>query len=118
VTPGTLWLAATTTTTAPQAHPFVIHFPLKWVVVIVVLGLISSALGAAERRDRYRNGYLKSDGWKRRRKRALARAGYRCQRCGARGRLDVHHLTYKRRGRERDADLQVLCRSCHQAHHR
>lgn len=49
---------------------------------------------------------------------ALWLAGYRCQRCTAAGRLEVHHRTYRRFGRELLADVQVLCWSCHRKKHR
>ena len=42
------------------------------------------------------------------------RAGGCCERCGERTRrLEVHHLTYERFGRELLADLQALCKPCH-----
>ena len=48
----------------------------------------------------------------------LSIAGYRCEQCGARDRLDVHHLTYDRfGGDERMSDLRVLCRPCHNKAH-
>jgi 5-methylcytosine-specific restriction endonuclease McrA len=56
---------------------------------------------------------LSSPGWRRLRRRAIRRAGRRCQRCGARGPLDVHHLTYRRLGRERPGDLLAVCERCH-----
>jgi len=61
--------------------------------------------------------YLRSNHWDHTRRRALLRAGHRCQQCEARGLLDVHHLTYERIGRESEADLIVLCRMCHEAEH-
>lgn len=60
--------------------------------------------------------YMRSALWRTRRKRALERAGYRCQVCGATRRLEVHHVTYANLGRERDADLTVLCWWCHRWH--
>lgn len=59
--------------------------------------------------------------WKEARKAALDAAGWRCERCHVPGRLEVHHkisifedfslaLTL--------SNLEVLCRSCHIAHHR
>jgi hypothetical protein len=56
---------------------------------------------------------MASAGWRRRRARAVRRAGRRCQRCGARGPLDVHHLTYRTLGRERPGDLLAVCERCH-----
>jgi 5-methylcytosine-specific restriction endonuclease McrA len=62
--------------------------------------------------------YITSDAWRTRRKRALQRAGYRCQLCGEAfaprsGRLQVHHNSYENLGNERDEDLTVLCVYCH-----
>ena len=61
--------------------------------------------------------YIKSDVWKARRLRAIALAENHCQVCHAEARLDVHHNTYERLGHERDADLVVLCRGCHDLLH-
>lgn len=57
--------------------------------------------------------YLSTAVWRTRRNRALKLAQYRCHQCGAGRGLQVHHLTYARIGSEWDADLQVLCESCH-----
>lgn len=61
--------------------------------------------------------YLKSEWWQQRRLKALTRAEHRCQVCNAGNRLEVHHRTYERLGHERDADLVVLCRDCHELFH-
>lgn len=61
--------------------------------------------------------YLLSKYWQAVRQAVLSRAGYRCAWCSAKDHLDVHHLTYARRGYERLADLMVLCRTCHAAEH-
>lgn len=63
------------------------------------------------------DAYLKSDHWQH--MRALAREFYgdRCVLCGATRRLDVHHRTYERKGRERLSDLILLCRKCHGRFH-
>lgn len=61
--------------------------------------------------------YLRTPEWQEARRRALYRAGYRCQTCNGQGRLDVHHRTYERRGNERNSDLTVLCRPCHERFH-
>lgn len=62
--------------------------------------------------------YLASPHWRSVRARALStKRKRRCVSCGSTERLDVHHLTYERRGRELDADLAVLCRDCHDIVH-
>jgi 5-methylcytosine-specific restriction endonuclease McrA len=57
--------------------------------------------------------YMKSEAWRAKRKVVLFRAGNRCQRCGERKGLQVHHLTYDRLGRESLSDLICLCKNCH-----
>jgi 5-methylcytosine-specific restriction endonuclease McrA len=70
--------------------------------------------------------YLRSHHWRRKRKAILAKRRWTCQRCGyvdpnqdgQRGtRLDVHHKTYDRLGKEKDSDLEVLCHKCHRRRH-
>lgn len=61
--------------------------------------------------------YLNSPWWKHRREQAKKNAGYKCERCSAKGRLEVHHRHYKTLGREKRADLEVLCGSCHDRCH-
>lgn len=67
------------------------------------------------RRTRYQR-YLHSPHWLRVRKLALKRDG-RCVRCASTDRLEVHHKTYERLGREELADVETLCRACHKAEH-
>lgn len=62
--------------------------------------------------------YLESKHWRRRRKQAIAAAGTKCERCQSGLNLHVHHRSYKRLWREKKTDLEVLCSSCHDAHHR
>ena len=61
--------------------------------------------------------YLHSPLWRLRRRIWIVRAGSRCRRCGSRRRLTIHHRTYQRLGRERRADVTVLCWRCHRRHH-
>ena len=64
------------------------------------------------------SAYLQSPLWKDQRKRALRRAGFRCQVCSAKDqRLEVHHNSYDRLGRELIEDLCVLCSPCHRKIH-
>src|SRR5215475_4384058 len=70
------------------------------------------------RRSQY-HAYLCSPAWQWLRRSTLRRDRYRCQRCGRRRGLAVHHLTYARVGHESLGDLTTLCQSCHaQAHGR
>ena len=57
--------------------------------------------------------YLGTREWKERRKNAIGRAYGKCQLCNSEYRLEVHHRTYERVGKERDDDLTVLCHDCH-----
>ena len=64
------------------------------------------------------NLYLNSRKWQKIRARIIQRRLFRCEQCGSRKQLEVHHLTYKRvGGNEKDDDLEVLCRSCHKIEH-
>lgn len=55
--------------------------------------------------------------WSVRRARYYATHPRRCVGCKSRRSLDLHHLSYERRGRELDSDLVCLCHDCHmQAH--
>ena len=65
------------------------------------------------RRDYYRNVYLKSDAWQRKRALVLKRDNYTCVHCGYPA-TDVHHTRYARKiGKEPIHWLEAVCRSCH-----
>ncbi len=57
--------------------------------------------------------YLKSDRWFRFRERILLKRGRKCEECGRRELLELHHLSYVRLGHERPADVKILCKFCH-----
>jgi len=61
--------------------------------------------------------YLQTEHWREKRKSALYRANNKCQLCGNKENLHVHHNTYDNRGQEKDEDLVVLCEICHARHH-
>ena len=61
--------------------------------------------------------YLWQLHWRETRKKALKRAGYRCEKCENQVRLHVHHKTYARLGQELDGDLLALCTECHNEAH-
>jgi hypothetical protein len=64
----------------------------------------------------YQEVYLKSDAWRQKRWRVLARANWFCEKCGNDA-DEVHHLTYERVGNELLSDLIALCRECHSKMH-
>jgi len=61
--------------------------------------------------------YLRSPLWRLRRRLWILGAWGRCERCGSRRRLTVHHRTYQRLGHERRSDIEVLCWRCHHDRH-
>ena len=61
--------------------------------------------------------YLYSPEWQRKRTRILQQRGAKCEVCGIKHRLQVHHLTYARIFNELDTDLKVLCWACHEREH-
>jgi 5-methylcytosine-specific restriction endonuclease McrA len=71
------------------------------------------------RRDYYRNVYLKSDAWQRKRYVVLKRDNWRCVYCGSRA-TEVHHKRYapKNIGREPIEWLVSVCEDCHRDIHR
>jgi 5-methylcytosine-specific restriction endonuclease McrA len=61
--------------------------------------------------------YLQSKHWNIMRAEALKRAGNKCQACGSRHHLNVHHNTYEHLWQEEPEDMVVLCSRCHQVFH-
>ena len=62
--------------------------------------------------------YLKTNHWKDVKKKALQRADYKCQLCNKQNLpLHVHHNNYENLGHEKDSDLIVLCKTCHEKYH-
>jgi hypothetical protein len=70
------------------------------------------------RRDYYRNVYLKSEAWKRKRYVVLKRDNWRCVYCGGKA-TEVHHTRYARKniGKEPIEWLVSICRACHHSKH-
>jgi 5-methylcytosine-specific restriction endonuclease McrA len=101
--------------------------------LLVVVGLIVGALNIAQewlkgrereqrrkqRRTFYRDDYLKSDDWQRKRALVLKRDKHRCVYCGALAR-QVHHKRYAPRniGREPIEWLVSVCEACHRKQHK
>lgn len=64
--------------------------------------------------------YLKTQHWELARSAVLTRDEQRCADCGKSKHekpLEVHHITYIRRGKENLTDMMTLCRECHQERH-
>jgi len=62
--------------------------------------------------------YLQSKHWKELRKRFYKKNKKVCSVCGATKKIQLHHLTYIRLGKERLSDLMSVCDSCHHLIHK
>lgn len=83
-------------------------------------GFISDALKRIfkSRRDYYREVYLKSDAWQRKRYVVFRRDNWSCVHCGGRA-TQVHHKRYaKTIGKEPIEWLESVCKTCHDSLHR
>ena len=87
-------------------------------VVLLVLSRWSLYIKRARRRNYYRNEYLKSDDWKRKRYVVLKRDNWHCVYCGAPA-TQVHHKKYAKKnlGKEPIKWLVSVCNSCHKSQH-
>lgn len=61
--------------------------------------------------------YLQTKHWKMFARLAKKKAGWICNACSSGDNLNVHHLTYERRGNEKFSDVVVLCKECHEKVH-
>jgi len=96
------------------------------VLLIIVIGIVAWLVKRwvfnvkrKRRRDYYRNVYLKSDAWKRKRYVVLKRDNWRCVYCGAHA-TQVHHKKYAKRniGKEPIKWLVSICEPCHDKIHK
>lgn len=62
--------------------------------------------------------YLNSNEWVILKNGIIKDRGYKCEKCGSRKSIDLHHLTYDRLGNEYPEDLELVCRTCHKGLHR
>jgi len=71
-----------------------------------------------QRRDYYRNVYLKSDAWRRKRYVVLKRDNWICKYCSQKA-TQVHHTRYVKYniGKEPIDWLESVCKSCHDSLH-
>ena len=90
------------------------------IAVLALLGFKQWAfeIGRKRRRDYYRDTYLQSDAWKRKRYVVLKRDNWRCVYCGGRA-TQVHHTRYTKYniGREPIDWLVSICEDCHDSIH-
>ncbi|MEJ2593679.1 MAG: hypothetical protein P8100_00780 [bacterium] len=93
------------------------------IFIVVIVGITVFKRWSFERkrkrrRDYYRNVYLKSDDWRRKRYVVLRRDNWQCVYCGARA-TQVHHKRYAKRniGREPIDWLVSVCHACHESLH-
>lgn len=61
--------------------------------------------------------YLLSTHWRQFRKQILSIRN-KCQNCGGRNNLNLHHKHYKSIGKEKNEDIIVLCKICHNNFHK
>ncbi len=87
---------------------------ISLVVVYYLIDRLWFELKRKNRRDYYRNVYLKSDDWRRKRFVVFKRDNWTCVYCGARA-TQVHHKRYAKRniGKEPIDWLVSVCSSCH-----
>ena len=92
-------------------------------LIIVVLVLLALKYQVFEiererRRTYYRDVYLKSDEWKRKRYVVLKRDNWRCVYCGGHA-TQVHHKRYAKNniGKEPIKWLVSVCKNCHDSIH-
>ena len=78
---------------------------------------LSIAIPEQITKEWYRDVYLKSEHWKKKRLEALEYAKNLCQLCNKNKLLNVHHRTYENLGHEDIKDLITLCGSCHNKFH-
>ena len=86
--------------------------------VLWIVRILAFELKRRRRRDYYRNTYLKSDAWRRKRFVVLKRDNWKCVYCGARA-AQVHHKRYARKniGKEPIKWLVSVCDACHESLH-
>jgi 5-methylcytosine-specific restriction endonuclease McrA len=94
---------------------------LLLLIIVIAISIIKGwvfEIKRKQRRDYYRNDYLKSEAWKRKRYVVLKRDNWRCVYCGGRA-TQVHHKRYTKYniGKEPIEWLVSICKSCHDKQH-
>ena len=99
-------------------------FLLGVISVILLFWFLFKTLLKLWRRKTYRK-LLRKPQWKRKRNKILDRDGHRCQYCGRRTNLQVHHKYYEKYPDNTfvepwnypDSALITLCETCHKSAH-
>jgi len=89
------------------------------IIAIPILKHLAFEWRRKQRRKYYREEYLNSEEWKRKRYIVLKRDNWRCVYCGEKA-TQVHHKKYSKRniGKEPIRWLVSVCKSCHESLHR
>lgn len=92
---------------------------ILFAALLIVIQRLKYHRSREKRRNYYRNEYLKSDEWKRKRFVVLRRDNWRCVYCGAPA-TQVHHKRYAKYniGKEPIDWLVSVCQNCHEKQHR
>ena len=95
--------------------------PLVILIAFIALAVFKRLQFLAKRkkrRDYYRNVYLKSDEWKRKRYVVLKRDNWKCVYCGSKA-TQVHHKKYAKNniGKEPIEWLESVCDTCQNKKH-
>ncbi len=61
--------------------------------------------------------HIKSDDWRIFCNKIKIERGRRCEDCGSKDRLHVHHLHYRTLGNEKPEDVRLVCKPCHERIH-
>ncbi|MFN4082459.1 MAG: HNH endonuclease [Bacteroidia bacterium] len=95
-----------------------ISFLVLGLVVVFLIKRWLFDINRKKRRDYYRNVYLNSSEWQRKRYVVLKRDNWQCIYCGAKA-TQVHHKKYSKRniGKEPIDWLVSVCKSCHEKQH-
>jgi len=87
-------------------------------IAVWIIERLIFEIGRRKRRSYYRDTYLKSNEWQRKRQVVFKRDNWRCVYCGHRA-TQVHHKRYAKRniGKEPIKWLVSVCQPCHDKQH-
>ena len=91
---------------------------ILFAIAIFVFKQLAFEQRRKQRRDYYRNNYLKREDWQRKRHIVFKRDNWRCVFCGEKA-TQVHHKRYSKYniGKEPIEWLVSVCKSCHDKQH-